>query len=60
MHGDVLLHPAKKATMMIAISKIIGVLSYGFMLCLGLSNVASSADQLNTGQSVKEDVYRVG
>jgi len=36
---------------MVAISKIIGVLSCGFMLCLGLSNVASSADQLNTDQS---------
>jgi hypothetical protein len=39
---------------MVAISKIIGVLSCGFMLCLGLSNVASSADQLNTGQSDKK------
>ena len=39
---------------MVAISKIIGVLSCGFMLCLGLSNVASSADQLNTDQSDKK------
>ena len=36
---------------MVAISKIVGVLSCGFLLCLGLSNVASSADKLNTGQS---------
>jgi hypothetical protein len=29
---------------MVSISKIVGVLSCGFVLCLGLSNVASSAD----------------
>ncbi|HEV8329442.1 MAG TPA: hypothetical protein VGQ08_18370 [Nitrospiraceae bacterium] len=39
---------------MVSISKIIGVMSCGFLLCLGLSNVASSADQLNTGQSDKK------
>jgi exosome complex RNA-binding protein Csl4 len=36
---------------MVAIPKVVGVLSCGFLLCLGLSNVASSADELNTGQS---------
>ena len=54
VYGDVLLHPIKEATMMVAIPKAGGVLSCGFMLCLGLSNVASSADQLNTGRSDKK------
>jgi hypothetical protein len=36
---------------MVSIPKVVGVLSCGFLLCLGLSNVASSADKLNTGQS---------
>jgi hypothetical protein len=40
--------------MVVSIPKIIGALSCGFLLCLGLSNVASSADQLNTGQSDKQ------
>jgi len=40
--------------MMVAIPKAVGVQSCGFMLCLGLSNVASSADQLNTGRSYKK------
>ncbi len=38
---------------MVSIPKVVGVMSCGFLLCLGLSNVASSADQLNTGQSDK-------
>jgi hypothetical protein len=33
------------------ITKVVGVMSCGFLLCLGLSTVASSADKLNTGQS---------
>ena len=36
---------------MVSIPKVVGVLSCGFLLCLGLSNIASSADKLNTGQS---------
>jgi hypothetical protein len=36
---------------MVAIPKVVGILSCGFLLCLGLSNVASSADKLNTVQS---------
>jgi hypothetical protein len=36
---------------MLSIPKVVGVLSCGFLLCLGLSTVASSADKLNTGQS---------
>ena len=36
---------------MVSIPKIIGVLSCGLLLGLGLSNVASSADKLNTVQS---------
>jgi exosome complex RNA-binding protein Csl4 len=39
---------------MVSIPKVVGVMSCGFLLCLGLSNVASSADQLNTGQSDKK------
>ena len=38
---------------MVSIPKVVGVLSCGFLLCLGLSNVASSADKLNTGPSDK-------
>jgi uncharacterized protein YdeI (BOF family) len=36
---------------MVSITKIVGVLSCSFFLCLGLSTVASSADQFNTGHS---------
>ncbi|HEV8619448.1 MAG TPA: hypothetical protein VGQ79_00320 [Nitrospiraceae bacterium] len=36
---------------MVAIPKVVGIMSCGFLLCLGLSNVASSGDNLNTGQS---------
>ena len=39
---------------MVSIPKVVGVMSCGFLLCLGLSNVASSADKLNTGQSDKK------
>ena len=33
-----------------SVPKILGVLSYSFLVCLGLSTVAFSADQLNTGR----------
>ena len=36
---------------MLSIPKVVGVLSCSFLLCLGLTTVASSADELNTGQS---------
>jgi len=36
---------------MVSIPKLVGVLSCGLLLCLGLSTVASSADQLNTDHS---------
>ena len=36
---------------MVSIPKVVGVLSCGVVLSLGLSNVASSADRFNTGQS---------
>ena len=39
---------------MVSIPKVVGVMSCGFLLRLGLSNVASSADKLNTGQSDKK------
>ncbi len=34
-----------------SIHKVVGVLSCSFALCLGLSTIASSADQLNAGHS---------
>jgi uncharacterized protein YdeI (BOF family) len=36
---------------MVSIPKLVGALSCSFLLCLGLSTVASSADQLTTGPS---------
>jgi ribosomal protein S1 len=36
---------------MVAISKVVGVMSCGFLLCVGLSGVASSSEELNTSQS---------
>jgi uncharacterized protein YdeI (BOF family) len=36
---------------MVSIPKLVGVLSCSFFLCLGLSTVASSGDQLNSGHS---------
>ena len=36
---------------MVSIHKVVGVLSCSFALCLVLSTIASSADQLNTGHS---------
>ncbi len=36
---------------MVSIHKVVGVLSCSFFLCLGLSTVASSADQFNTDHS---------
>jgi hypothetical protein len=36
---------------MVFIQKVVGALLCSFLLCLGLSTVASSADKLNTSQS---------
>ena len=36
---------------MVSIPKVVGVLSCSFVLCLGLSTVALSADKLNTSES---------
>ena len=37
---------------MVAIPKVVGVMSCGFLLCLGLSgNAASAADEMKAGQS---------
>jgi hypothetical protein len=39
---------------MIAISKIVGVMSCGFLLCLGLSgNAVSAADEMKASQSAE-------
>src|SRR5512141_1364570 len=35
---------------MVSIPKFIGLMSCGFLLCLGLSNVASAADDMKAGQ----------
>jgi hypothetical protein len=35
---------------MVSIPKVIGLMSCGFLLCLGLSNVASAADDMKPGQ----------
>ena len=43
--------PLTKEAPMESISKVAGVLSCGFLLCVGLSSVASSSDELNTSQS---------
>ena len=38
---------------MVSISKFIGLLSCSFLLSVGLSNIASSADEITTAPSVK-------
>ena len=38
---------------MVSLAKAVGVLSCGFLLCLGLSGVASSAEKLYTGSEGK-------
>jgi hypothetical protein len=43
-------HQTEEAPM-VSMQKVVGVLSCGFLLCLGLSTVALSADKLNIGQS---------
>ena len=35
---------------MVSIPKVIGLMSCGFVLCLGLSNAASAADDMKAGQ----------
>ena len=41
---------------MVAIPKVVGVLSCGVLLCLGLSNVASGADEMKAGQADQKDM----
>lgn len=36
---------------MVSISKVVGGMSCGFVLCLGLSNPVQAADEINAGQS---------
>ena len=38
---------------MVSILKVVGLMSCGFLLCLGLSNAASAADEMKAGQSDK-------
>jgi hypothetical protein len=57
------LHLTKEAPMA-TIPKVVGLMSCGVLLCLGLSNVAqariaaSVTDQMNTGQSDRGDQMR--
>jgi hypothetical protein len=51
---------------MVAIPKVVGVLSCGVLLCLGLSNAASGADEIKdmtvkkpAGHIIQGDVVRV-
>jgi len=51
---------------MVAIPKVVGVLSCGVLLCLGLSNAASGADEMKdmtvkkpAGHIIQGDVVRV-
>jgi hypothetical protein len=41
---------------MVAIPKVVGVLSCGVLLCLGLSNTVSGADDMKAGQGDQKDV----
>ena len=41
---------------MVAIPKVVGVLSCGVLLCLGLSNAASGADEMKAGQADQKDM----
>ena len=41
---------------MVAIPKVVGVLSCGVLLCLGLSNAASGADEMKAGQAGQKDM----
>lgn len=47
------LSPNLKKSIMVSISKFIGLLSCSFLLSVGLSNIASSADEITTAPSVK-------
>ena len=39
---------------MVSIPKVVGILSCGFVLCLGLSNAASAADEMKSGQDARK------
>jgi hypothetical protein len=47
---------------MVAILKVVGIMSCGFLLCLGLSNVASSADKMSdtgSNKTIKGKLLRI-
>jgi hypothetical protein len=47
---------------MLAILKVVGVMSCSFLLCLGLANIASSADKMSDtepGKSIKGKLLRI-
>jgi hypothetical protein len=39
---------------MVSIPKVVGLMSCAFLLCLGLSNAASAADDMKAGQSDRQ------
>jgi len=41
---------------MVAIPKVVGVLSCAFLLCLGLSHVAAAGDDMKAGQADQKDM----
>src|SRR4029077_19512276 len=48
--------PLTQEALMVAIPKVVGVLSCGVLLCLGLSNAASGADEMKAGQADQKDM----
>ena len=44
---------------MVSIPKVIGLMSCGFVLCLGLSNTASAADDMKAGHVIGKAVKLV-
>ena len=47
---------------MVSIPKVVGLMSCGFLLCLGLSNFASATDKIGDvepGKTIKGEVLRV-
>jgi hypothetical protein len=45
---------------MVSIPKVVGILSCSYLLCLGLSNAASAADEMNAGQTDRKGSQSTG
>jgi hypothetical protein len=46
--------PLTEEAFMVSIPKVVGILSCGFVLCLGLSSAASAADEMKSGQDASK------